>query len=451
LLLRKVLLILLIVSVMLLQEAASDGSAPRRIEVVVTQEFGEFTAPTGKSFIILYWEELDNTAVQSEYAVFESKVDKNGLSWLEHGYGSRVTSPVSGEEGYLGYYRYPGIVTIESAQTDYQNYTYHVGTNPDNSYSSARVYPPSENYHANYQKNTATCQGCHSTHYARHPMLLNERIMYNICIECHGDTGTFSKYNVLQGTVEISPGVKVPSPAGAFDSVETTSFHNVFLEDDFESSSMFLLHAPGSGGEKYNLTCTDCHSAHVTSHSSGYRLLKFRTTPVTAYSYVSDGKYNVYYVNGMNSFCSNCHSYYNYGDGSEHDFPEHVLRQEDGDGIKKSGEFYRHPTNIQVSNWFDSYTERNFTLPLESRDGGKYMTCKTCHYAHGTAIIGEQVSPELTAIGETKYGYTTDEFGNRIAEPKDTSSMLKRLDGMGICLQCHLSQIWSNTAYEMQN
>ena len=212
------------------------------------------------------------------------------------------------------------------------------------------------------------------------------------------------------------------------------------------------MYAPGGGGEKYNLTCTDCHSAHVTSHSSGYRLLKFRTTPVTAYSYVSDNKYNVYYVNGMNSFCSNCHDYYNYGDGSEHDFPEHVLRQDGGEGIQKSGDFYRHPTNIEISKWVDSYTEKNFTLPLESRGGGKYMTCKTCHYAHGTAIIdGEQMSFELMLLDETKYGYITNEDGTRTAEPIETSSMLKRLDGMGICLECHLSQIWSNAPYEMEH
>lgn len=436
----RAILLMMIFSVLFLRGTPDAGSAPRRIEVVVTKQFGDLTAPAGKSFVLLYWEELNHSAAQSEAGVFLAGVSESGLVWHDLGRGSRVVAPVAGEEIYQGFYRYPAAVTLESAHTDFTNYTYHVGQSPESDFNVARVYPPAEHYHVNYQRNTKTCQACHSTHYARHPMLLNDTVMFNICIECHGDTGNFSKYNVLDGRVQVAPGVWVPSPAGAFASAGTTSFHNVFLEE-FDSTVLF---APGgTGGEKNNLTCTDCHSAHVTPNSSFFRLLKFRTEPVVAYPYVSGDEYKVHYVDGMNSFCSNCHELYNYGDGTV--YPEHLTRPAGGTGIQKSGDFYRHPTNINIAGLFDNYTMQRLTLPLEQRNSGQYMTCKTCHYAHGTSIIGDQVSPE----GAQKYGFSGDrKVGPRTPQPQDKSSMLKRRHGMGICLECHLSQIWANTPYE---
>lgn len=438
--LARAVLLVFVFSAAFLHKGPQPGSAaPRRIEVVVTKTFGNVTAPAGKSFVLLYWEEPGNNGASSLYSVFEASVNQGGVSWADRGKGTRVQANHPDGNRYAGYYRWPASITDANKEAvsrqDYMNYTYRVGTSADADYNEARVYPPAEHAHINYQKNSDTCSGCHSTHYAKHPMLLNERLMFNVCIQCHDGTG--SKYDVLYGRVEVAAGIWVDSPAGAFDAADTTSFHNVFLEDDFEAQNMLLLYAPGGGGQKYNLTCTDCHSAHVTTRSSFYRLLKFRSIPVVAYSYVNGGQYKVHYENGMNSFCANCHAHYNYGDGTEMGYEAHVLRDDGGDGIKKSGQYYRHPTNVDITRFGTPDIHANLTLPVEYRQGGKYMTCATCHFAHGTKARGTQTSYELQLVGEHKY----DREGNIIQE----STMLKRTDGMGICLQCHLDQVWGNT------
>jgi hypothetical protein len=208
------------------------------------------------------------------------------------------------------------------------------------------------------------------------------------------------------------------------------------------------LYAPGGGGDRYNLTCTDCHSAHVTDNSSPFRLLKFRTIPVSAFSFVSNGRYQVLYVDGMNSFCANCHEQYNYGGSTELGYSLHVLRTQGGRGVQRSGGFYRHPTNINVSAWAAPHVMENITLPMEVRGGERFMTCKTCHFAHGSVVrgpsptYGRQPSHEMTALGVDKY----DRFGDVI--PQGRTTKLKRLDGMGICLECHLDQVWSNTPFQ---
>lgn len=456
LLTRGLLLVFLFALVLFMQGRSGVGSAPPRVSVVVTSSYGEFVAAEGHSFVLLYWEESGNTVEQSIYKVFEAVAGDTGLSWDDLEYGSRVTDTAS---EYFGFYRYPAVINEDSTVANYSNYTYHVGSDPETGFAPVRVYPPSENYHMNYQKNTKTCQGCHSTHYAKHPMLLNDKIIYNICIECHGRTSALSKYNVLDGLVRISADQYAFSPAGPFDSIDipTTSYHNVFLERAFDDPTKTFLYAPGSKallseeqGVKLNLTCTDCHSAHATYGSSGYRLLKYWSEQVTAYSYVSDNQYKVYYVNGMNSFCANCHEYYNYGDGTALSglYLPHELRQDGGDGIKKSGEFYRHPTNINIANWFD---EDEMSLPVEHRNGGEYMTCKTCHFAHGSTIRdANQASPELWMLGEKKVGYDEGADGQNQPVPLDDSSMLKRSGTIGneeanLCLVCHMKAIWANT------
>jgi predicted CXXCH cytochrome family protein len=456
----RVLLFCILLCLVFLQGSFGAGSAPPRVSVVVSSSYGELVAAEGHSFVLLYWEEPGNTVHQSVYQVFQPVINADGLQWDNLGYGSRVSDT---ESEYYGYYRYPAVVTADLAVANFQNYIYHVGSNPETGYAPVRAYPPSENYHMNYQKSTKTCQGCHSTHYAMHPMLLNDKIIYNICIECHGRTSALSKYNVLDGLVRIAPDTYALSPAGPFDSqyidIPTTSYHNVFLESAFDDPNKILLYAPGSRevfsdedkGVKLNLTCTDCHSAHVTYGSSDYRLLKYRSQRVMAYSYVSGNQYEVHYVDGMNSFCSNCHAYYNYGDGTEFSgfYQPHELRQDGGDGIKKSGEFYRHPTNINIVNWFDGY---EMSLPLEHRNGGEYMTCKTCHFAHGSTIRDQdQISPELTMLGETKVGYQVGSDGKNEPVPIDRSSMLKRSGSINnkkanLCLVCHMQVIWTNTS-----
>lgn len=423
----------------------AESAGPRRIEVVVTGSFGGINAPTGSSFVILYWEEPGNTAANSTHRVFEAQVAATGVTWSDRGQGVRVTSGGPDRQEYIGYYRYPATISAAAAVTNHRNYIYRVGATAN--FNEARVYPPLESAHTNYQKHTDTCAGCHRTHRAVHPMLLNRRIMRELCLECHDGRG--SKYDVLAGRVNIGSGGWVDSPGGPFWRVDgsgnqlSTSYHNVFLEQAYAwrtgDPAFRHLYAPGGGGgDRYNLTCTDCHSAHVTEGSSPFRLLKFKTpaAPVTAFPFVDNGRYRVLYVDGMNSFCSNCHEQYNYGASTALGYRPHVI--DDVYGIRRSGEYYRHPTNINISGWATSQVMANLTLPLEVRGSERYMTCKTCHFAHGSVVRGPQPSYEMAALNEPKY----DRVGNVIY--LGITSKLKRSDGMGICLECHLDQVWGN-------
>ncbi|MCW3491309.1 cytochrome c3 family protein [Dethiobacter alkaliphilus] len=439
----------------------ATGSAPPRLEVMMENSLRvtttqTVTAESGKSFVIIYWEEPGNTQSQSNHLVYRVRVNESetGTNVTELGRGTRVTSANAREyeKNYIGYYRYPADHN-DAQLNEYINYIFQVGSAPP--YQEARIYPPIPNAHTNYQKNSDTCSGCHRTHYAVHPMLLSRKIMQEMCIECHD--GSASSYNVILGEARV-PGGWVPAPAGPFVGTQdnpSTSFHNVFLEDAFDAPQQFLLYAPGSGGERMNLTCTDCHSAHVTNTSSRYRLLKFPTgaPDVSAYSYVRGGQYRVLYEDGMNQFCGQCHMYYDYGSGFEYEdddrnYAQHTLRDDGGRGIEKAGDYYRHPTGIDITNW--AGTQKS-SLPLEHRDGRQYMTCGTCHVAHGAALhSADQISPELAEMeGADRYKYDVDADGKPVpivdGDGKTYSSMLKRREGMGICLECHLDQVWGNT------
>jgi len=409
---------------------ASAQKVPRRVEVVVNM-LSDSPEDRGFSRITFYMEE-------EGYNIERQVVTKSsgGFYWYwtnldENGRLMRLTRESGGSYG--GYYKY----IIERAQ-NYQDYIYRFGKN--GAWLEARVYPPNENAHANYQKNTDTCKNCHSTHYAQTSQLLNSSLVFELCMTCHD--GSNSKYNILAGSVIVPGGAAVPAPAGPYSSAVATSYHNVFRE-----GTDTVLLAPG--GEKTGLKCTDCHSAHVLQdqtkpvRSSSFRLLKYfrqmipggsvyDQPPVIAYSFITASSYETVYISGINEFCSECHERYNYGQNLNPKlphYPTHTLRTGSSGGIQKSGDYYRHPTGINIAEWL----KVPISLPLEDRGtGGKFMTCKTCHYAHGTAIMQGY-----------HYDFERDKY-DQTGAPLTRSTMLKRCEGMGICLECHLD-IWYNT------
>ncbi|MBS4031204.1 MAG: hypothetical protein KGZ63_07285 [Clostridiales bacterium] len=385
--------LLFVIGVTVLTRTPSEAAAPRRIEVSVTP------AGSGQSNIRLQWE--GSFTVQRL-----SSINANGdTSW------STLAS---------------GVTTFNQDVDDYRNYVYRVGDGI--TWQEARVYPPKESAHTNYSMNSDTCKGCHRTHYAVHKKLLSHRIVFELCITCHGDS-TGSKYNVLTGMTRIGPGTNdvVGSPAGAFSTAGTTSYHNVFLEAEGEEFS-----APG--GSKMTLTCTDCHSAHVTPDSSPFRLLKLiGSGPVDAYSVANGSSYTTVYRRYMNDFCSSCHALYNYNTHAMTDsWPDGKRR---GDGIKahpSSGDIYRHPTDLDIKKWLaDRGLTTTMSLPLEKRVEGSQsvhrLSCITCHMAHGTKVSGVQVSPEPGVVKIDKDGQAVP-----------NSTMLKRTGYMSVCMECHL-------------
>jgi predicted CXXCH cytochrome family protein len=368
--------------------APSEAAAPRRIEVSM-QPVGGLTRVT------FSWEGAAN--------IERLQVNADGsLIWL-----LRATNVTS-------YY--------EDLQ-NYKNFVFRVGSGT--SWQEARVFPPKPSAHTNYSKNSDTCKGCHRTHYAVHNKLLSEKIIYELCITCHGRNGgtpNGSKYNVLDGKVRIGPNGStdiVASPAGAFDAANTTSFHNVFRE---EAGTVF--DAPG--GSKRSLTCTDCHSAHVTPDSSPFRLLKLIGATVDAYAVTEGNSYRTEYRSHMNDFCSSCHEKYNYNNHHMTVWPDNKIR---GTGIVASpvgSGIYRHPTDLNVKRWLEE-RNLNIALPLEKNSASVHrLSCITCHMAHGTTVGGTQKSPE----GAVKL----NKDGNLVGE----TTMLKRTGYMSVCMECHL-------------
>ncbi|MDW7651995.1 MAG: cytochrome c3 family protein [Bacillota bacterium] len=415
--------LVLIVSMLFYHSSTVQADdVPRRIEIVVNRLDSTY------SEITFY---VEGTGYNIQRFVVSKNNESYNWSWSnrdENNNAMQLTLETSGQ--YQGYYKY----TVAQA-LNYNDYIYRIGKN--GKWMEARVYPPNENQHTNYQKSSDTCKNCHSTHYAKTSQLLNKSVVRELCMVCHNGLG--SKFNVGDGTVMTSSGQMTSSPAGPFGATTATSYHNVFREEHG-----MLLTAPGGGS--MSLTCTDCHSAHVLQdmtkpvRSSSFRLLKhfgrplnvYDQPPVVAYSFVTSTSYETVYVSGMNEFCSECHERYNYGENRNPkipSYPTHTLRGDGGDGIKKSGEYYRHPTGINIAGWLNV----SIDIPLEDRGvNGKYLTCKTCHYAHGTAII----SGYHETFESPKYDYE--------GKPQTKSTMLKRREGMGICLECHLD-IWYNT------
>lgn len=354
--------VLLLAAAVFSFSSRATASAPTRVVVDIA-----YSRP-GFSKVTLSWE--GNAAIQRLASVSPS----GEVHWTQ--LASNVTS------------------FTEEAR-DFMNVNYRVGT-PGN-WLEVRAFPPGINAHANYTATGDTCVACHSIHMAQGPKLLAEEVSTNLCRVCHNGSG--SKYDVFAGQVQVGGGRYIPSPAGPFgldepnSPVKPTSFHNIYASSP--------ITAPG--GSKRSLTCTDCHSAHDTGSSSPFRMLKigiddYNPDPIIAYSVttfdasnrVTD--YRTLYVSGMNEFCSACHYRYNNRGGSA---------REPFMGL------YRHPVDIDATHYNPP------TLPLES---GR-MTCKTCHYAHGTTVIGAAPS-ELGGV----------------------STALKRNHNSGVCVECHTMQ-----------
>lgn len=278
------------------------------------------------------------------------------------------------------------------------------------------VYPPIENGHANYADDTNQCKLCHITHTAEGKSLMAQSSIKELCYTCHGGAATGSRYNVEQGTV-MSGGtmnwgdktITVPTYrralGGAFtgggqswNNLSSTSTHDVLNENQIQL-------APGGGGNM-TLSCISCHNAH--SSDNNYRMLNDfdNTISVNAFAYYNTTASSIndfqeignYLDNGLNSFCSKCHSDYQVGAGGGYTTEESV---------------YRHATDVPLTWEGDTLTT---TLPVFTQGvgGEQRIFCGTCHYAHGTTVEGTNLKEDGTE-----------------------STVLKRLDNMGVCENCH--------------
>lgn len=287
-------------------------------------------------------------------------------------------------------------------------------------FTTVPVYPPLSNAHSELSQNTQWCAGCHVTHTAEGPYLMKSPNRTALCLTCHNGTG--SRYDVEKGLVTMQGSNKTKALGGAFvgGSVYYPAVTSTHVYSYNEQG-----YAPGYSVDvnKWwtDVDCNDCHSSHADS--SSYRMLKSDFQGGNVYAWINNSNglttETAWYENVSNIGCLNCHDKYNTTQGNNNgNYPVFGV----------SHYVYRHDTNSSIL----SYTDRDglttaltTTLPLvTSKDGTtvQKLMCLTCHFPHGTAAIGADLS-SFDKDNDTYYD--------------DSSTMLKRRDYYGVCEDCH--------------
>lgn len=277
------------------------------------------------------------------------------------------------------------------------------------------------------------CAACHRAHTARGELLLTATSTYDLCITCHGPTGTGANTDVVDG-IYVARRSPAPSPlqgvpeaglrAGGFASTVMNTDYGTAPGSRPVTSSHSVDGTPGTvwgfgpisatpyeGLPDFRLDCTNCHDPHGNAGSLGqatYRILRSQPTdlgelttyadvadPATKTYTIGDTSDSVYFGQSYGSsgralarFCAQCHTRYLASGNS--------MLQDSGDAIFT----YRHPSSTNAVN------------------------CLTCHVAHGSSaqMTGEaDMSAVLPGLGVTT----------------GSDSALLRLDDRGVCVQCH--------------
>ena len=356
-------------------------------------------------------------------------------------------------------------ITIANA-AKYMNYYVRIADATVTEATYVRVFPvtttssPGREFndyaHGNFRPDTSMCGGCHSTHSALKAQLLKKASYYELCMLCHSNANSQSKYDVEAGQVSVSGGTTKNSLAGPFKpALGAISLHNA---DDTGGTT--AVDVPGSdvlGGKKLSLTCVSCHNGHGGTNDN-YRLLKSRI-------YADDGKtlvnYNIdfdayavtasatsgeelFMVRGNSEFCAACHLDYDDGNAWVAGGVYGINVDAPGPGTAR----FRHPVSVGdvvysvyynyfTNPYYSAYPNPAYTtgtrdqsldptagdlLPLQynpytEKAGLTHkrttVVCLTCHFAHG--------STKAFNVQDTVY---------------DGKYML-RLDNYGVCESCH--------------
>lgn len=295
------------------------------------------------------------------------------------------------------------------------------------------AFPPNNDVHGHYARDSEACASCHVTHTAVGPKLLVSPTVVGLCTSCHD--GTQSKYDVRNGRVNLGSSIG-PSNAGPFGPLYAdTGDPKTVVQAGYDSQSTELIedsptsihnlgtmvsNAPGTISDRAGgLGCQDCHNPHG---SENYRNLLSKMTvrsdlesdvvvkataatdPLKSRGYAE----RITYLSGSVYFCSACHSDFNQTSGAgSNSITASAQGPEYGLSPGAAGK-YMHPVNTEMVFDGEYFTT---TLPMETGSGVNQVVCLTCHFAHGSSKSG--------------------------ISKRTNSTALIRLNDQGVCQDCH--------------
>jgi predicted CXXCH cytochrome family protein len=293
--------------------------------------------------------------------------------------------------------------------------------------------------HGDYTATTDACAGCHRTHTAIGPKLLVSNSTYNLCMSCHGSSGTGANTNVDDGIYLASRddaagdrnhgGENTPSGnsllGGGFtnyDGESATSSHDMIDEDNTNIAwGNGVDRGVGAAITDVEFSCASCHDPHG---SGNYRILKERVNGVEISVEQVDENAKDYdteqWGSGTSDLCAACHASYHetagwvgsdssgqvYGGGFTHrvDMPYH----------------YGGNVNPETIGFTDDGGV-NVKVPLAESGSSDRVVCMTCHLPHGSSATMSGIADGGGLPGETSA----------------TDSALLRLENRAVCEACH--------------
>lgn len=283
--------------------------------------------------------------------------------------------------------------------------------------------------HGDYTATTDACAGCHRTHTATGPMLLVHNSTYDLCMTCHGNSGTGADANVIDGLwVAGRNPVDTTGAANTADGAALlgggfTNYRGAAVTSSHDPTGT-ATQAWGAGGTRgvsaalagnRALSCGTCHDPHG---SSNYRIIRESVNGnAVAVAQVDEGAAkdydNEHWGAGTSNLCAACH-------GAYHETAANVgsdaTAQLFGGGYTHRVDMpFNFGSNVNPETTGVTENGTTYTLPLAESGTNNTVVCMTCHLPHGTSA---------------------QMIGFAVTGPAGDSALL-RLDNRGVCEVCH--------------
>lgn len=333
-------------------------------------------------------------------------------------------------------------------------------------------------YHGDFATDSTGCAKCHVTHagFAK-ALLISGPTQTQFCYYCHNGVSK-SPYDVENGKIDTAGGL-MPSLAGGFgrsfnfddaantydidagtgggddaNFIASTSKHGVesYDSNDWATGGTLALIPGATTNQTDAFRCGSCHNPHAggtypipnaAANTRMPRLLKDNLFGVN-FDPANHGDWSFTVLEGAGTtdtavtvvqeygqnvgvWCAGCHDLFNQ---TAHDAGQAAVNNAGTGGTNK----YMHRMNFQLTNPGDIKAGHNVIqkLALSNNIGtgvNNYLTCLTCHRAHGTASVST-----LAFDRATNYKKGT----GAAAGNTQTSSVLLRETNRDVCYNCHL-------------